>query len=81
MASNSTWTCALTRSGGYQAVAIWNSAGTMSYTPAPQYTQYLDLAGHTNPVNGSVTIGYNPILLVSSAPPPAPPTNISVTVQ
>ena len=80
MASNSTWTCTLTRSGGYQAVAIWNSAATTSYTPATQYKQYRDLAGHTNSVNGSVAIGYNPILLVSSAPV-APPTNVKVTVQ
>lgn len=80
MASDSTWTCTLTRPGGYQALAVWNSATTTNYTPAGQYKQYLDLAGQTNLVNGSVTIGYNPILLVSSAPP-APPTNISVTVH
>ena len=42
--------------------------------------RYLDLAGGTNPVNGSVTIGYNPILLVSSTPP-APPTNVGITVN
>jgi polysaccharide biosynthesis protein PslG len=80
MASNSTWSCTLTRPGGYQALAVWNSATTMSYSPATQYKQYLDLAGHTNQINGAVTIGYNPILLVSSAPP-APPTNISATLK
>jgi cellulase (glycosyl hydrolase family 5) len=80
MASDSTWTCTLTRPGGYQALAIWNSATTTSYTPASQYKQYLDLTGQTNPIIGSVTIGYNPILLVSSAPP-APPTNINATVN
>jgi hypothetical protein len=80
MASDSTWSCLLTRPGGYRALAVWNSARTTSYTPASQYTQYLDLAGHTNPVNGSVTIGYNPILLESSASP-APPINIRVTAQ
>ena len=65
MASDSTWTCTLTRPGGYQALAVWNSATTMSYAPAGQYKEYLDLAGNTNPMNGSVTIGYNPILLVN----------------
>jgi hypothetical protein len=80
MASDSTWTCTLTRPGGYRAQAVWNSATTTSYTPTSQYQQYLDLAGNTNPVSGSVTIGYNPILLVSSAAP-APPTNLTITVQ
>jgi len=65
MASDSTWTCTLTRPGGYQALAVWNSATTMSYAPAGRYKEYLDLAGNTNPMNGSVTIGYNPILLVN----------------
>jgi hypothetical protein len=80
MASNSTWTCTLTRPGGSQAIAVWNTATTTSYTPASQFTQYLDLAGHSNPIQNTVTIGYNPILLVSSAPP-APPTNVSISVQ
>jgi hypothetical protein len=77
MASDSTWTCRLTRPGGYQALAVWNSAATTSYKPASQYKHYLDLAGNTNPVSGAVTIGYNPILLVTSAPP-ARPSNLSV---
>src|SRR4029077_7423 len=83
MASDSTWTCTLTRPGSYQAQAVWNSATTTSYTPASQFTQYLDLAGQTNPIQGAVTIGYNPILLVSSAPPtpPTPPTNVTITVH
>jgi hypothetical protein len=80
MAPDSTWTCTLTRPGGYQALAVWNSATTTSYTPASQYKQYLDLAGHSNSIQGAVTIGYNPILLVSSAPP-APPTNVTIFVQ
>jgi hypothetical protein len=80
MASDSTWTCTLTRPNGYQALAVWNSATNTSYTPASQYKQYLDLAGNTNPVNGTVTIGYNPILLVNQSRP-APPTNLTVTVK
>jgi hypothetical protein len=80
MASDSTWTCTLTRPGGYQALAVWNSASTTSYTPTIQYKQYLDLAGNTKPVNGALTIGYNPILLVSSSRPD-PPTISGVTVK
>ena len=80
MASDSTWTCALTRSGGYQALVIWNSATTESYRPAGQYKQYLDLAGNANPINGAVSIGYTPILLVASTPP-APPTNVSAVIR
>jgi hypothetical protein len=79
VSSDSTWSCLLTRPRGYSAMAIWNSAKTMSYTPPSQYKQFLDLAGHAVSINGAVTIGYNPILLVSSAP--APPTSLNVTVQ
>jgi len=79
MTSDSTWTCMLTRPGGYQGLIIWNSATTESYTPASQYTQYSDLAGTSTRVNKTVVIGYNPILL-STPEPPAPPTNLdSVT--
>jgi hypothetical protein len=67
----------MTRPGGYQALAVWNSVKSKSYAPASQYTQYLDLDGNTSPLNGAVTIGFSPILLVSSALP-APPTNLNV---
>jgi hypothetical protein len=80
MASNSTWTCTLSRPGGYQALAVWNSAATTTYTPASQYKVYLDLAGNQNPVNGSVSVGYNPILLEGPGLP-APPTSPGVTVN
>lgn len=80
MASNSTWTCSLTRPGGYQAVAVWNSAGTATYTPASTYKQYKDLAGNTIPVQGSITVGYNPILFESQIQP-AHPTNLILVVK
>jgi len=76
-AINATWTCTLTRPGGYQAVAVWNSAGTASYTPAAIYKSYRDLAGNTHSVQGAVTVGYNPVLFESQTGP-APPTNLSV---
>ena len=65
MAPDSTWTCALTRPGGNPALIVWNSAGTISYQPASTYKQYFDLAGNKNPINGPVSIGYNPILLTN----------------
>ena len=80
MAANSTWTCSLTRPGGYQAIAVWNSAGTATYTPASTYKDYRDLAGKTNPVQGSVTVGYNPILFESHVQP-ASPTNLTLVVK
>jgi hypothetical protein len=52
----------------------------MSYTAGSQYKQYLDLAGNTNPINGAVTIGYKPILLVGSAAP-APASNLTVKIH
>ena len=64
-ATDSTWTCGLTRPGGFQGLIVWNSAGTKSYQPASGYKQYLDLSGGKNPINGPVSIGYNPILLTN----------------
>jgi hypothetical protein len=69
MASDSTWTCALTRPGGYAALAVWNSATTQNYTPSSMYTQYRDLAGNTSHISGPVTIGDAPILLEGTIGP------------
>jgi hypothetical protein len=59
------YTCNLTRSGGYQAQAVWNTDGNKTYTAPSQFTQYRDLAGHTYPIPSGqqVTIGSKPILL------------------
>lgn len=66
------WSCGFTRSGGYQAVAMWDTAQscsngsctTATYSVPSQYTQYLDLAGNTNPISGgNVSVGIKPILL------------------
>jgi hypothetical protein len=66
--SDGTWTCNLTRAGGYIAQAVWNTAGSKSFTPAVangSFTQYRDLAGNTVTLQkgGSVAIGSKPILL------------------
>jgi len=57
------WTCPLTRSGGYKALAVWNTAGPSSYTPPSGYTQYRDLAAGVTRVTSSITIGLQPVLL------------------
>jgi Glycosyl hydrolase family 10 len=63
-AADSTWTCVVTRSGS-QGLIVWNSAGTISYTPASAYKQVLDLSGGKNTISGPVSIGYNPIMLTN----------------
>jgi hypothetical protein len=78
MAADSTWTCTLTRPGGVESLAIWNAAGTKNYTPASNYKSYMDLAGKSHSINGTVSIGYTPILLVASAPPAAPTGLVAV---
>jgi len=79
-APDSTWTCTLIRPGGDRALAIWNSATAVSYTPATQYKQYLDLAGKANSVRGAIIVGYNPILLVTTVPPTRP-ANLSLITR
>jgi hypothetical protein len=62
------WTCNLTRPGGYQAQAIWNTAGPSTYKVPAGYARYRDLAGNTVSINGSsVSIGPKPILLEKGA--------------
>jgi hypothetical protein len=68
----SVWTCGLTRPGGYQGLAVWDTSrtcnngncGTVPYQVGPQYTQYRDLAGKKVNITGrTVPIGIKPILL------------------
>ena len=64
-ASDGTWTCSLTRPGGYSALAIWNTQGSKSYTPSATYADFRDLAGNTVKITKGepITIGAKPILL------------------
>jgi polysaccharide biosynthesis protein PslG len=61
--ADSTWTCRFTRTGGYQALAVWNSTKSAAYTPAPEYKQYRDLTGALHSISGPLTIGNAPVLL------------------
>jgi hypothetical protein len=66
------WTCNYTKSGGYQAEAIWDtsktcssgSCTTKSTKVGSQYTHYKDIGGITHTVKqSSVPVGAKPILL------------------
>jgi hypothetical protein len=59
------YTCGLLTPGNVQMQAVWNVAGSSTYTVPPGYAHYRDLAGHTNAISGgSVVIGIQPILLI-----------------
>lgn len=77
------WTCNFTRSGGYQAQAVWDAQATCNSTSCPysvsytdssgQYLSYKNLAGATTaiPQSGAnahqVMIGARPILLQNTS--------------
>jgi hypothetical protein len=60
------WTCSLARSGGYHALAIWTTSGTLDYIPPKEYKQCRDLRGSIVAIKGSIRIGIAPILLETS---------------
>jgi polysaccharide biosynthesis protein PslG len=72
-ASGTVWTCGLSGSNGYQALAVWDAAqpcvgGTCSQSPfvAPsQFVRARDLAGTAVaiPAGGAIEIGAKPLLL------------------
>ena len=80
--SGTIWTCTLTK-GGTQYLAVWNTSGSSTYTPAADYVQYKDLTGNTTNISGPMTIGIKPVLLVSSITSnlPSPPTGLTATVN
>ncbi|HVO81103.1 MAG TPA: Ig-like domain-containing protein [Terriglobales bacterium] len=74
LANGTIWTCNFTRSGGYQAKAIWDTSKTCSHgvctttnvTADSRYVKYLDIAGGSHTIkNGTVPVGAKPILLVN----------------
>ena len=59
-----TWTCPLTRAGGYQALVIWNSSRTLSYKVPVQYSDSRDLTGNVRSLSsGRVQVGESPVLI------------------
>jgi hypothetical protein len=65
MAVNGTvYTVSMTQSAGNRAQAVWNTAGSSSYTVPSGYGHYTNLSGSTSAISGgTVTIGVSPILL------------------
>jgi hypothetical protein len=78
-ANGSVWSCGYTRSGGYQALAVWDasqdcsngSCSTKNYTVPSGYNQFLDLTGKmTSTSTGStIQIAAKPILLENGTLP------------
>ncbi len=72
------YTCDLTRTGGYQARAVFDTnqtcnngvCTTSAYTPDPKYVQYRDITGAIYPISPgeTVQIGLKPILLENQNP-------------
>jgi uncharacterized protein (TIGR03437 family) len=64
-APGGTWTCALTRPGGYKGIAVWNTAGSATYLPDRDYTLVRDLAGNVSKIDAGapVAIGTKPVLI------------------
>ncbi len=63
-----TWLCSITRSGGYRALAVWNTQGAKDYVPGAAYTDYRDLAGNMVKIEqgAPVPIGLKPVLIETS---------------
>lgn len=65
-----TWSCSFTRPGGYQALAVWHTAGKTSYAVGAPYTQVRDLQDRITPVQGGpVEIGPRPVLIENNGIP------------
>jgi hypothetical protein len=48
----------------HHAEAVWITGSSATLAVPPQYVEYIDLAGTVHPgINGTVTIGDQPILL------------------
>jgi len=62
--ASGTWSCTLSRAGGYQALVLWNSSKTVSYRVPEQYTEVRDLSGTAHPLTGGkLQVGDSPVLV------------------
>jgi Glycosyl hydrolase family 10 len=60
----STWSLAITRPEGYEALAIWDATGgPTTYRPDARFTVARALDGTANAVSGAVTLTLQPLLL------------------
>jgi hypothetical protein len=66
--ASGTWSCALSRGYGYQALVLWNSSKTVSYQVPEQYTEVRDLTGTVQPLaGGKLQVGASPVLVETGA--------------
>jgi hypothetical protein len=65
------WSCAVTRPGGYQGLAVWSNSASAPYRPPPGLNHYRDLAGNQGSLRSGqpITAGIQPILLENQARP------------
>jgi|ERR1700674_46132 len=68
--ANGTWTCAISRDGGYRGWIVWNPTRTLNLTPPGSWKvkQVRDLAGKTDPMHPerpSIPIDPSPVILES----------------
>jgi N-acetylglucosamine-6-sulfatase len=76
--SSGTWTCSLTRPGGYVGKVVWNTKGSATFALGPGYAQMRDVKGATTPLlaGSSIPIGAKPVLVEGSALAPSGAPNI-----
>ena len=62
--SSGTWSCTLSRAGGYEALVLWNSTKTVSYQVPVRYTDLRDLSGSVRSLSGgNLQVGGSPVLV------------------
>jgi hypothetical protein len=74
------WTCNLSGDSGWAGLAVWNTAGSSTFTVPAQFTGWQDMFGAVHALSSSsVTIGTIPILLTGSLSNGSPTAVISVS--
>jgi hypothetical protein len=62
--SSGTWSCTLSRAGGYKAVAVWNSTRSVKFAVPHSMVEYRDLTGASYTINTpTIEVSNQPILL------------------
>jgi polysaccharide biosynthesis protein PslG len=62
--ASATWTCTLSRTGGYRALVVWNSTNARTYNVPQEYTDVRDLTGGVRPLSGgTLQVGDSPLLI------------------
>jgi polysaccharide biosynthesis protein PslG len=69
---NGTWTCSITRPGGYRALVVWNSisVSSLSFSAPAEMTEYRDLSGGVHPIVGGTVQAQNAPILLETEPGP-----------